>query len=601
MACVMGVDMRVSQKGTAFIVIFLIYMLQVLYVAYYGADWIGGLAGRDITGPEGLFYAWTFSLLACFNMLFYFFVRVLIGAKLYSSIYKLFLALGGTFIMAVVILSHKVAIILGAPLADPFIIESILSRDVFDQVHLQMTHIVTIGLLMVLFGGGLYAFSKILESKFKYPLISLESRLRSLAWIFALITCASVAWSRSKVLEYRQEGASIVLSLPAYRVLFKGSAAKGIFRGSQVTYQAAIEHNYSTPQKTPHLLMLLIETFRADAFGPELTPNMFRFSKENRCVTSDFHTPTSHVSEEGAFSMIYGLNAYNYFGLRRNHSPSYPVQLLKSYGYHFSGFSGSALRGRRGADIIVDNFDTYWEASNELRLRDRDEALIKKLKEFWSKRTAGPQAQFAFLTSTHHNYDFSDAFAIDQPILPYDYNSLGSLLSYKSELRNRYRNSVRYVDHLFQKIIEIYQEEIASGDVVIALAGDHGEEFWDEGSLGHAASRLINSRIKVPFFICIPGIQGKRFSLSSQPDIWPTILDYMGIRAEDDGPWPYDGISLISDKEHRYIVNSAASFPEESSKLRLLLRIESIFLVMFQKNGVSFNLLKREQRTTKWL
>ncbi|MFC2170113.1 sulfatase-like hydrolase/transferase, partial [Acidobacteriota bacterium] len=99
-------------------------------------------------------------------------------------------------------------------------------------------------------------------------------------------------------------------------------------------------------------------------------------------------------------------------------------------------------------------------------------------------------------------------------------------------------------DFYFGKFIEFLKEEDLYKNSLIILVSDHGEQFDEHGHLFHGHS-IYNEEIHVPLIIKFPNgeFSGLRTDqLVSQVDIFPTILDYIGIAVSQKA----DGLSLLS-------------------------------------------------------
>jgi len=68
--------------------------------------------------------------------------------------------------------------------------------------------------------------------------------------------------------------------------------------------------------------------------------------------------------------------------------------------------------------------------------------------------------------------------------------------------------------------------------LVVVFTGDHGEEFWEHGLLGHGAARFVEERISVPLLLCASGATelASPVELSAHVDIWPTLLELLDVQ-----------------------------------------------------------------------
>jgi arylsulfatase A-like enzyme len=123
-----------------------------------------------------------------------------------------------------------------------------------------------------------------------------------------------------------------------------------------------------------------------------------------------------------------------------------------------------------------------------------------------------------------------------------------------------YDNSIRWTDGSIEILLEALAELGQLENTVIAVASDHGEAFLERGFEGHAR-RVYRETTEVPFLLSLPfrlepGVVVE--ARTSNVDIWPTILDLLGLEP----PRGIDGRSRLPD-----ILSSASGQPpgEESA------------------------------------
>ena len=97
--------------------------------------------------------------------------------------------------------------------------------------------------------------------------------------------------------------------------------------------------------------------------------------------------------------------------------------------------------------------------------------------------------------------------------------------------KNRYLNSVRYVDGFLEELIGSYEEAGVLDRTIFVIVGDHGESFGEHMPRQHNASPY-EEVVRVPLLIYAPGLieEGRQApGLTSQLDITPTLLDLLQI------------------------------------------------------------------------
>ena len=137
----------------------------------------------------------------------------------------------------------------------------------------------------------------------------------------------------------------------------------------------------------------------------------------------------------------------------------------------------------------------------------------------------GKSFLFVFYYGTHWPYVHSPSCAPYQPEVPedFDYTS-GSLSSYRTPIENRYKNCLVEFDGWLQNLLGV----IKLDDTIVVVIGDHGEELFESGRLGHC-SMLNEVQTRTPCLIHIPQVAGRRWNfVTSHADLMPSIFDALG-------------------------------------------------------------------------
>ncbi len=96
-----------------------------------------------------------------------------------------------------------------------------------------------------------------------------------------------------------------------------------------------------------------------------------------------------------------------------------------------------------------------------------------------------------------------------------------------------YDNAIHWTDRNIALLINALQEQDLFGETLIVVASDHGEAFYEHGSEGHAKN-LYREVTETPLLLSLPfnlepGVVVP--DLVRNIDIWPTILDLLGLPA----------------------------------------------------------------------
>lgn len=97
-----------------------------------------------------------------------------------------------------------------------------------------------------------------------------------------------------------------------------------------------------------------------------------------------------------------------------------------------------------------------------------------------------------------------------------------------AELRRLYDSEIHHTDAQLGRILERLESTGALDDTIVVVTADHGEEFGDHGSIGHART-LHEELIHVPLVVRLPGQEPRRIGEPvALVDLYPTILAALG-------------------------------------------------------------------------
>lgn len=104
----------------------------------------------------------------------------------------------------------------------------------------------------------------------------------------------------------------------------------------------------------------------------------------------------------------------------------------------------------------------------------------------------------------------------------------------KAHLKALYDGEITYNDVHFSEILDGLERRGLADDTLVVFTSDHGEEFWDHGSVGHGHS-VYDELLHVPLSMRIPGLTDGAMVHGNVGlvDVVPTILDALGLPIPD--------------------------------------------------------------------
>ena len=300
--------------------------------------------------------------------------------------------------------------------------------------------------------------------------------------------------------------------------------------------------------KKYNVIWLACESWRGDMLNEKVMPNAWKMSQKALRFTN--HYSGGNGTRMGVFSMFYGLYG-NYWHpvLRSSRGPVFLDWLLED-GYKFfcitsakftyPEFDHTVFAKIKSEHLFSDDKGLTWE---------RDRRNVKRLCDFIAENSKkGPFFSFMFFESPHAPYEFPAENELEKDY-PKTINYASVSKADGPALKRRYMNSCNHLDSRLAEVFSTIEKCGLQNNTIVVLVGDHGEEFFEKGRLGHN-STFSREQLHTPLMIYIPGVApGTYDKMSSHLDIVPMLAPYFGVTspAED-----YSlGYNLLDGKSER--------------------------------------------------
>lgn len=317
-------------------------------------------------------------------------------------------------------------------------------------------------------------------------------------------------------------------------------------------------HFVATPMKfKPHVIMALVESFRWDYLTPEITPHLHALTQDKSCFTGGRHYAGGHLTPQGAFPALYGIDSYVADPFTQSGLSSPALLNLRVNGYTLKAFDSSGLTSYEPPVVAASQFSEYKVFLKRTTDGSYDSDMVAAFLETWRARSS-PLMAFLFFYAPHHTYHYPLS---DRKFTP---DAVGWSPGWQATV-NRFKNSLHYMDRLVGQILPELDDE-----TVLIIAGDHGEEFGEFGSSGHAAARFEDVRTRVALVYCFGKKRWGSPVVSANADLWPTFFDGVGVDRE----WinkTFTGVSLLEGgKARTHVPLVSGQFHESSGDMALV-------------------------------
>jgi membrane-anchored protein YejM (alkaline phosphatase superfamily) len=292
-----------------------------------------------------------------------------------------------------------------------------------------------------------------------------------------------------------------------------------------------------------NVLWIACESWAAKLFSPEIMPNATAFAKKG--IFFKNHYSGGNVTRQGVFSMFYALpgNYWHAF-LAARRRPVF-IDWLVEDGYNFECLTSSKFTYPEFDQTVFFSVPKKDLTSDSDGLSfERDQRNVKRLlKSLEEESTSGkPFFNFMFFESCHHPYSFPEEATFYKDYIE-PFNAVNATAAQGPAIFKRAANAARHLDMRLGEVFDFLEKKNLLKNTIVILAGDHGEEYFEKGRLGHS-SAFNNEQTRTPLIIYYPRVQPRVYDkMSSHLDIVPMLAGFFGV---ENKPEDYScGINLL--------------------------------------------------------
>ena len=288
-------------------------------------------------------------------------------------------------------------------------------------------------------------------------------------------------------------------------------------------------------EKPLNIMLLVVDSWRADTFNADNTPNMWKYAQSG--VVFNNHIATGNATRTGIFGLFYGIPGTYWHGFLANQQSPVLIDRLQALDYQLGIFTAAQLRKPEFNQTVFTKVENLRIGSEGDSPSELDADLTQDWLAWYDQRDKSkPTFSFLFYDAPH-GYDFPADFEPKyEPMLTaVNYLKLDNDTD-PAPFFNRYKTSVRYVDSMATKVLDKLKESGDLENTLVIITGDHGQEMNDNklNFWGHN-SNFTDAQVNVPFAIFGPGVDAAQMqwsseALTSHQDVVPTLMKhYLGV------------------------------------------------------------------------
>ena len=301
----------------------------------------------------------------------------------------------------------------------------------------------------------------------------------------------------------------------------------------------------------PDIFIIMMESTRQDAISPEHAPFLSHFRDHECQVLGRTWAPSNSTALSwyglfhGVLPVFWSRDKASFLEENQLGTPAW-FDLLEKADYRMEIRTVCDLSYRNmGATSFGSSEEIYQvlqqSPEGEIHWQDyysqipqREKAsFASALKSLKASPSSG-NFHFIALDSTHYGYRWAEDFE-----LPYeDYFEGSGIPTFPSDeeissFKRRYYNSIAWLDFQVKEFVEELKKMGRYEKSLFIVTGDHGEEFYENGSWFHSSS-LLPAQTQVPLFIKWPkGMEAPPQPSASHLDLLPSLRDLLGLPVDD--------------------------------------------------------------------
>jgi choline-sulfatase len=275
-----------------------------------------------------------------------------------------------------------------------------------------------------------------------------------------------------------------------------------------------------------NVLLVTIDTFRADRVGVGLTPAIDRLAatglRFTQARTAVPLTLPSHATiHTGLLPPAHGVRENGVGALADSHQTI--ARVLKDAGYATAAFVGAFVLDRRfglsqGFDTYDDQIPRDPDATDRLEAERPASAVVDRALAWLEGRQApSPQPPAPFFVWVHL-YDPHAPYTPPKEFLPPG--------------RTPYDGEIAYADAQLGRLLDRLHAAGLMDRTMIMVAGDHGEALGEHGERTHGML-VYDSTLRVPLVVGAPASMGYGGATIAEAvslvDVAPTLLHAAGV------------------------------------------------------------------------
>jgi membrane-anchored protein YejM (alkaline phosphatase superfamily) len=310
--------------------------------------------------------------------------------------------------------------------------------------------------------------------------------------------------------------------------------------------------------RTPDVVLVLAESLPADHLDERTMPHLW--ARAARGARFDLHMAGASATNYTLFSILYGIQAHKLDATVGAGRQALLFPALQANGYRVRVLAASCVDWMGLKETVFGPVagETRTWCDDSVPWGERDAAMLAGARQFVEADDDRPVFLMLFFFGTHFDYFYPPEHAVFSPA----WDGRGGIKSTDVPgplIDARARNAAHALDASLEAFLGDMQRARGRRPLVL-FTGDHGEEFRQQGHLGHGSAVTVQ-QIHVPMVIEGEGVPaGRVVDLpTGHYDLVPTLFSLLG---DQTPPARYaDGVDMFHAPADRFVLSTVGWEP----------------------------------------
>ncbi len=296
-----------------------------------------------------------------------------------------------------------------------------------------------------------------------------------------------------------------------------------------VNYPSSVIESNDSHATAYNLLLIRVDSLRADMLTAELMPSLYEFSSNNQLFSNHYSSSNNSYADIGLF---YGIPASYALNLKHQNVKPLIFEQLHKLNYTLSMFS-SAIEDENNLIANIQGISDF----STLSRSQTDEDAVTYWRAWHNEST---QRRWASVIQLSELDRFEEQAQKSS--------------SMADSLKNTYFSSVKSVDTQLSRIFEKLENSQSWDNTIVVITSNHGWEFNETKTNSWGAnSNYSQYQLKVPMVIHWPNREAKQYHhITSHVDLSTTLMQ--GVFGVTSNPNDYgSGQSLFDTTKRPYV------------------------------------------------